>query len=59
MSNYFKIKKTQLTQKNYKKLKKLIEIEYENNDIILIDKEEWEDFKLSEESKDFKFLKDN
>jgi len=56
MGIYRKIKKTELTNENYKKLKSLVEIEYENDAIILIDKEEWEDFELTKESKEFKFL---
>ena len=52
-----KIMKSQLTLNDYKKLKELVEIDYENDRIILIDEEEWDDFELSKESKYFAFLK--
>jgi len=54
--NLKKIKKIDLTNKDYKKLKELVDIEYENDEIILIDEEEWKDFELTEESKYFAFL---
>jgi len=54
-----KIMKSQLTLNDYKKLKELVEIDYENDRIILIDEEEWDDFELSKESKYFAFLKED